>query len=345
MSTLVTILIAVLVFGAIVLIHEAGHFTVAKLCKIKVNEFSIGMGPKIISKKLGETAYSIRLLPIGGFVSMEGEDVESSDEGAFCKKPVYQRIAVVVAGALMNILLGFAVIVVAASTGSKLLTRTVGGFKLDNAPSMVSGLMEGDEIININGRHIFTDSDIKYELLNDADGVFTMVVKRNGEKLSIDNIKFQITKNEDGTQSLLFDFYVNDEAKTVLNVLDYSVRETLSTARLVYISLFDLIMGKYGVNDLSGPVGVVGAIGKASRYGLSTLLYFISLITINIGIFNLLPLPALDGGRLVFLLIEAVRRKPINPKYEGMVHAIGLALLMLLMLVVSAGDIIKLFKE
>lgn len=344
MSNLVTIIIAVLVFGLIVIIHEGGHFTVAKLCKIKVNEFSIGMGPKILSRKKGETAYSLRLLPIGGFVSMEGEDAESDDPNAFFKKPVYQRIAVVVAGAIMNIVLGFAVIVIATCLNGDIATRTVHSFRIDNAPSKLSGLAVGDEIININGRHIFTDSDIKYELLNDSDGIFEMTVKRNGEKVKLNNVQLKIAKNDDGTQKLEVDFYIDQESKNIFNTIGYSACETVSTARLIYISLFDMLTGKYGINDLSGPVGVVGAIGEVTSYGVPSLLYFIALITINIGIFNLLPLPALDGGRLIFLIIEAIRRKPINPKYEGMVHAIGLLLLLALMLFVSINDIFKIFK-
>lgn len=336
------VIIAIIVFGVIIAIHEFGHFAVAKLCNIRVNEFAIGMGPALIKRRKGETLYAVRAIPIGGYVKMEGEDESSEDERAFNKKPVYQRILVVVAGAVMNLLLGFIIIFIATLMSKGISTTVIANFN-ENATSHESGLQVDDKILKINGRRIFVDADIVFELLNDEDGITQMVVERSGEKVHLNDVKFDIEKNEDGTQSINFDFMVYGQQKSFANIVKFTANKTVSTARIIWITLKDLIKGKYGINDLSGPIGVVDAIGQASSMGLVELLALASFITINVGIFNLLPIPALDGGRIVFLIIEGIRRKPIKPEYEGYVHFIGLALLLLLMLVVSISDIVKLF--
>ncbi|NMB30282.1 MAG: peptidase [Clostridiales bacterium] len=336
------VIIAIIVFGVIIAIHEFGHFTVAKLCNIRVNEFAIGMGPAIIKRRKGATLYAVRVIPIGGYVKMEGEDESSEDDRAFNKKPVYQRILVVVAGAVMNLLLGFIIIFVATLMSKGISTTVIASFN-ENAASHESGLQVNDKILKINGRRIFVDADIVFELLNDEDGITQMVVERNGDKIHLNDVKFDIEKNEDGTQSINFDFMVYGQKKNFTNIMKFTANKTVSTARIIWITLTDLIKGKYGINDLSGPIGVVDAIGQASSMGLVELLALASFITINVGIFNLLPIPALDGGRIVFLVIEGIRRKPIKPEYEGYVHFIGLALLLILMLVVSVSDIVKLF--
>ena len=336
------VIIAIIVFGVIIAIHEFGHFAVAKLCNIRVNEFAIGMGPALIKRRKGETLYAVRAIPIGGYVKMEGEDESSEDERAFNKKPVYQRILVVVAGAVMNLLLGFIIIFIATLMSKGISTTVIANFN-ENATSHESGLQVDDKILKINGRRIFVDADIVFELLNDEDGITQIVVERSGEKVHLNDVKFDIEKNEDGTQSINFDFMVYGQQKSFTNIVKFTANKTVSTARIIWITLKDLIKGKYGINDLSGPIGVVDAIGQASSMGLVELLALASFITINVGIFNLLPIPALDGGRIVFLIIEGIRRKPIKPEYEGYVHFIGLALLLLLMLVVSISDIVKLF--
>ena len=336
------VIIAIIVFGVIIAIHEFGHFTVAKLCNIRVNEFAIGMGPAIIKRRKGATLYAVRVIPIGGYVKMEGEDESSEDDRAFNKKPVYQRILVVVAGAVMNLLLGFIIIFVATLMSKGISTTVIASFN-ENAASHESGLQVNDKILKINGRRIFVDADIVFELLNDEDGITQMVVERNGDKIHLNDVKFDIEKNEDGTQSINFDFMVYGQKNNFTNIMKFTANKTVSTARIIWITLTDLIKGKYGINDLSGPIGVVDAIGQASSMGLVELLALASFITINVGIFNLLPIPALDGGRIVFLVIEGIRRKPIKPEYEGYVHFIGLALLLILMLVVSVSDIVKLF--
>ncbi len=350
-----TILIALVVFGVIIAIHEFGHFIVAKLCGIKVNKFAIGMGPVILKKQGKETEYSLRLLPVGGYCAMEGEDAESNDPRAFGKKSVPKRMAVVVAGAFMNIVLGFLLIVVTTLLYQDVATNKIAGFSytvdsvtgehISTSTSETTGLQIGDTIISIDGMRIFTDTDLSYKLRSAESDTMTLVVKRNGEKVTLENVRFYNTK----TESRL-DFYIKAEKCNFFNVIQYSALNTISTGRLIWASLIDLVTGKYGFNDLSGPVGIIGTIGEAASVGetivekLISVLSLAYFITINVGIFNLLPIPALDGARLVFLLIEAIRRKPVNPEHEGLVHFIGLALLMLLMVVVTFQDIVKMIQ-
>ena len=240
------VIIAIIVFGVIIAIHEFGHFTVAKLCNIRVNEFAIGMGPAIIKRRKGETLYAVRAIPIGGYVKMEGEDESSEDDRAFNKKPVYQRILVVVAGAVMNLLLGFIIIFVATLMSKGISTTVIASFN-ENAASHESGLQVNDKILKINGRRIFVDADIVFELLNDEDGITQMVVERNGDKIHLNDVKFDIEKNEDGTQSINFDFTVYGQKKNFTNIMKFTANKTVSTARIIWITLTDLIKGKYGI--------------------------------------------------------------------------------------------------
>lgn len=348
--TLLYILIAVLIFGIIILIHECGHFFVAKACNVKVNEFSLGMGPKIVSWGK-ETKYSLRLLPIGGFVAMEGEDSDSDDDRAFSKKKVWQRLLVVVAGAIMNLLLGFVILIIINSCSDAITTTQIAKFEDDNALSNLTGLKVGDKIIEVNGMKVFSDSDISYQFQNDEDFKFDMVVKRNGEKVKLENVEFEAYETESG-RSLHIDFYVVGDKVNPLTVIRASSGKFLSISRMIWLSLKDMVTGKYGINDLSGPIGIVGAIGdvvgtveqgvKVSEM-LLNLATFVVFITINVGIFNLLPIPALDGSRAMFLILEAIRKKPIKPEYEGIIHMVGMIALLALMAVVMILDIKKLF--
>ncbi len=343
------IIIAIIVFGVIIAVHEFGHFIVAKKCGIKVNEFAIGMGPAIFKKQKGETKYSLRIFPIGGFCAMEGEDADSTDERAFHNQTTIKKIAVLVAGAVMNILLGFVIILIMVSTGEKIGSSTIASFD-KNATSSETGLKIDDKILKINGMKIFVDTDIIYQFTNDTDGIFKMEVLRDGEKIQLNNVKF-VTKSatDISKQQIVIDFKIYSVDKTFLSVLDFSVKKTASVARLIWISLIDLLSGKYGFNELSGPVGIVNVIGTAMSQGqnfienLRMVLNLTIFITINVGIFNLLPLPALDGGRIVFRIAEGITKKRLKPETEGMIHFIGLAALMLLMVVVTFNDISKLF--
>ena len=341
------ILFAIVFFGIIIAAHELGHFTFAKLFGVRVNQFAIGMGPAIWKKQKGETEYSLRLFPIGGFCAMEGEDGESEDDRAFFKKKVWQRMIIVAAGAIVNLILGFLLVLVMLSQENLIGTPQINQF-YENASTQQTGLAEKDYILEINGRRVFSQYDLGFLLARDKDSNVDFVVRRDGEKVELRNVHFDTQTLEDGTESMVYDFIIVGVPPTFLSVMRYGLMETISIGRIIWISLFDLVTGTYGFRDLSGPIGTVGMIAQvtqeATKTDLSPILTILALITINIGIFNLLPIPALDGGRLFFLLIEGIFRKPINRKYEGWIHAVGLVLLFALMLAVSFSDILKLAK-
>ena len=337
------ILISVLVFGLVVMIHEFGHFAVAKICGIKVNEFSIGMGPKIFGKKKGDTEYNLRALPIGGFVAMEGEDEgENMSEGSFNSVPVQSRILVVIAGAVMNMILGFAVLLFLVSGEDAITSRKVKGF-YEKAKTYETGLREDDEIVAINGRKCYIADDIIYEFARTENASADFTVIRDGKKIQLKGVTFDTMENDDGTSRMIIDFYVYPVEKTVHSVVREAANWTISLARTVFLSLIDLVTGHVAINQMSGPVGIVSTISEAVSYGYESVLLILAMITINLGVFNLMPFPALDGGRLLFLLIELLRGKPLNPKYEMFVNARGMIILLGFMAFVTFSDITKLF--
>ncbi|MCR4615827.1 MAG: site-2 protease family protein [Clostridiales bacterium] len=340
------IIVAILFFGLVVMSHELGHFCFAKLFKVKVNEFAIGMGPRILKKKKGETTYALRLLPIGGLVNMEGEEEESNSDRAFCKKPVWQRFIIVAAGATINIILGFILLSIMLSASDLIGTMEVKSFT-ENASTQATGLQVGDKITAINGNHVFSDLDLSFLLQRDQDATVDFTVKRDGKKTELKNVKFD-TYEKDGRQIMVFDFVIIGVKPGLGSVLKYSAGETISVIRIVWLSLFDLFTGHYHMSDMSGPIGVVTYIADAAEQSTKAdptpFLMLTALIAINIGVFNLLPIPALDGGRLFFMFIEMIRRKPIPPKYENAIHAVGLILLLAFMALISVNDVINLIR-
>ncbi|MDR1805237.1 MAG: M50 family metallopeptidase [Clostridium sp.] len=348
------ILVAIVFFGIIIMVHECGHFLTAKLFKVKVHKFALGMGPRLLKWGKGETEYSLRLFPIGGYCMMEGEDGDSEDPRAFGNKKPWQRMIILAAGAAMNLLLGLIVVCVMLSISTDgVISRQIVAFTQDSG-SYQAGLREGDLITKINGKPVFSANDIGYLMARESDGEYEFVVKRDGEKLKISDIKLPVTTAEDGNIEIHYNFYVGEAKKTFGNVVEGSFRQSASLVQMTYLSLFDLVTGRFHLSDMSGPIGIAGTIAdvaentqpdpETGRYDFTMLLTILALITINIGLMNLLPLPALDGGRLLFLLINWVSPKKIPAKYEGWVHAAGFAVLMLLMLVISFGDIMKLIK-
>ena len=336
------ILVAVLIFLFMIFIHELGHFLAAKLMGVRVNSFAIGFGPKLIKWGKGETEYSLRLLPLGGFCAMEGEDEESADQRAFCNKKPWRRFIITAAGAFFNILFGFVIMMIMLIPQERFAVPTVAQFQ-ENAVSQQSGLQEGDEFVKVNGRRIFTTYDLSYTFSNiPDDGKVDLVVKRDGEKVELNDVTFA-TEVVEGINVVSVDFYVEGVEKTPLTFISEAFKNTLSYGRIVWWSLIDIVTGKYGISQVSGPVGVTAAIGEAAKAGFFNLLPMIGLITINLGVFNLLPLPALDGGRLLFIVIEMIRRKPVPQKYEGVIHAVDFLILMGFMLLISFKDIYQLF--
>ena len=354
-STLWPIIVALLIFGLIVVIHEFGHFFFAKLFKVKVNEFAVGFGPALYKKQKGETLYAIRLVPFGGFCSMEGEDEHSDQPGAFHAKKPWKRFIIVAAGAVNNLILGFLLVAIMLGVRGEFNTTTVQGFVKD-ASSYQSGLRAGDEIVEVDGRSVYCASDLSYMMMTSQDDTLSMVVNRDGEEITLNQVKFPMKQNEqDGKTYLAADFGIVREEMTLSKPLDYignTAMETVSIGRVVWMSLVDLVGGRFSLNDMMGPVGVVSTVSDSvsqaaddsSGAGMEYLLYLLAMITINLGIVNLLPLPALDGGRLVFITAEGIFRKPIPQKFEGWVHAVGFALLIGLILIICGNDILRLIR-
>ena len=344
LDLLVKILAALFVFGLVVFVHELGHFVTAKMSGIKVNEFAIGMGPTLFHFGKGETKYALRLFPIGGFVSMEGEDEESNDERSYTRAPLKNRILVIIAGGVMNLILGFVILTILVSNEHAITSRTVAEF-LPNASTQASGLQVGDEIVGVNGRRCFIANDLIYEFLRTQNGIADLEVIRSGQRITLDNVKFDTQPTEDeNLKTIVIDFRVLPIEKTPITVVKEAGRWTCSLARMVFLSVMDLITGRVAVNTLAGPVGVVSVISDAVSYGWDSLAMVMALITINLGVFNLLPVPALDGGKLFLLLVEAIRRKPIPEKYEIFINSAGFVLLMGLMAFATFNDIAKLLK-
>ncbi len=335
-----TFLSAIIILGLLIVFHELGHFTAAKLTGIKVLEFSIGMGPAIFKIQKGETLYSLRALPIGGYVKMEGEDKNSEDERAFVNKPLWARMVVVVAGAIMNFVLAFLIFIIMMIIVPAIPLPVIEELS-PGMPAQEAGLVSGDKIVMLDGNKVRIQKDVSYFLDKNQGEVIKVTVVREGAKLA-----FDVTPryNEEYKRYLLG--YTPKVVKPgFTQIISNAYYETAFLSKAIIVSFKDLITGKVDLGQVSGPVGIVGAIGGAAKAGFEYLLFFAALISINLGIFNLLPIPALDGSRLMFLAIEGIRRKPIDPEKEGMVHMIGLALLMLLLIFVTFNDVSKLFSR
>ncbi len=336
------ILLAIFIFGFMIFIHELGHFMFAKIFKVTIKEFSIGMGPKIFSKKgKDNVAYSLRILPFGGYVAMAGEDEESDDPNAFNKKQAWKRFIIIAAGAVMNLLVGIIIMTILTATTPRFGTTVIGEFNQNSTSAQQ--LQIGDEIIKVGNTRVNTASELSYEIMRKGYKPVNITVKRNGEKISLNNVVFpQVT-----SQGVVFgaiDFKVYGEDRSFASVIKNSFYSCKSTIKMIYDSLFDLITGRYGIEQVSGPIGITGAITEAARTDTYSLFYLIVVISMNLGIFNLLPIPALDGGSLLLLFVEMVIRKPIPSKVENIIKAIGFALIMGLAVIIMLKDILFLFK-
>lgn len=344
MTAIFTIIAAVLIFALMIFVHEFGHFIVAKAVGIRVLEFAIGMGPKLFSKQKGETLYSVRAVPIGGFCAMEGEDENSQDPKAINNKPAWQRLLVLAAGAFMNILLGFVLLTVMMSQGEAVATNKVAQV-IEGTAAYDAGLMPGDVIIKVAGSRTNIAAEVTWATSRRGNAETEFVIKRDGEKKTI-SIQ---PRETDGKYT--YGFVLLSEENSFGNSIKTAYHGTFFYSKLIVGSVVDLFRGDVKVTQLSGPIGIVSEIGSAveetAQTGLPGLLNLINLavlLTINLGIFNLLPLPALDGGRILFVLIEMIRRKPIPPEKEGMVHFVGFALLIMLSIFVACMDIMKFWK-
>ena len=376
------ILFAILMFGFLITIHEFGHYLFARIFKVGVKEFSVGMGPKILSHRSKKTKilYSLRLFPFGGYVSMVGEDESFSDEqehvlakerkddepvftekDALYKKPAWQRLIIMAAGGVFNIIVGVILCgVFVGMTTQSLGSTTIYDFK-ENATSQYY-LEPGDEIVAVNGHSVGILSELSFRIMWEAETPTTAVVENKlGEKITLENVGLMdITLIRDGKKMLIsdvpfsmateqgigmgqMDFQVYREYATFESVTRHTFCQARNNVNQIWASLGGLFTGRVNLSHMSGPVGITEQMTEAAGLGLEYLIYFAALIAINLGVFNLLPIPALDGGRIFFLLIEAVRGKPISPDVEGKIHTVALVFLLALSVFVLFKDIFALF--
>ncbi len=351
-QSLLSLAVTVFIFGLLIFIHEFGHYIVARAFKVGVIEFAIGMGPKLKTWKGKYNDFTIRAIPIGGFVNMVGENDEEIPEEHQYKIPlnersVWKRMLIVVTGPLMNLLLAF-VIMICIVCGSDLIGTSIVAEFDENSVSNQYGLQVNDEIISVNGKTIHCSSDLSYKIISDGIEPIDIVVLRDGKEILLRDVKFG-SENDDGIVMGVMDFRVYGVPKTFGGVLKEAFWQSYSTVYMTFDSLVDTFTGRYGIDAVGGPVAVGGEISdtiEQSEGFKETVLNLAALavmLSVSLGIFNLLPIPVLDGGRLLFYIIEAIRRKPLNPKYERTVSAVFTVLLFGLMAFVLIKDIAGLF--
>ena len=348
------VVLAILVFGVLIFTHELGHFLTAKLFGVRVNEFAICMGPTLFQKKVGETTYSLRLIPIGGFCAMEGEDEASEDPRAFTSAKAWKRAVILVAGSAMNFLTGLLVLVIMYSTVVGFTTPQIVDFYDDCPMHREDGLQVDDTLYEIDGRRVYIYSDVSMLLARNTTGIYDLTVKRDGQLVKLDDFEMTTRPYEENGQTIYrYGLYFGYEDADLGSILKNSWYTALDFARMVWMSLGDLVKGLVSIDDMSGPVGIVSVIAETGKTAESTavaalnITYLAAFIAVNLAVMNMLPIPALDGGRVFFLLInelaQLVLRRKIDPKYEGYIHAAGMLLLLAFVAFVSFKDIWKLF--
>ena len=339
----------ILILGAIVLVHEFGHFIFSKMFGVYVYEFSIGMGPKLLhyKKKNGETEYCIRLIPIGGFVSLAGEDADDNnkipEDRKLYSKPVWQRFLIMVAGVMNNFIFAFLLLFVMALIYGSATTKPIVSDVTLGMPAEAAGIQKGDTIISIDGDKISSFSEIQLYLQTSEGKEMEFVIKdKNGNKKTV-MITPEKTLDEDGKDKYIIGIALDTKVnKGFISSLKYAGETTLSLYKLMFTTIKQLFNGRASVKDLSGPVGIYTIVSEESKSGFNNLLYLTAYLSINVGFINLLPFPAFDGGRVVFLIIEKIRRKRTPAKIEAIVNGIGFCLLILLMIFVTFNDILRL---
>lgn len=346
------IIIAILMFGILIAVHEFGHFTAAKLCGVRVEEYSIGMGPALWKHQRGETLYALRALPIGGYCAMTGEDEASDDPRAFINQKVWKKLIILVAGSFMNFLLGLVLVYVMYIGAEAFVAPVIDNFMPDCPYENEAGLQKGDEFYSINGQRVYLVNDVS-EFLLKGDGTYDIVVLRDGKKLEISD--FELTLREyEGYDSPKFGFLFGYEKASFKTMLEYTWKTSMEFSRWVWMGLDQLVSGEVGLNEMSGPVGIVdmmndaGQSAESAKMAFDNIIYISAFIAINLAIMNMLPIPALDGGRVFLLvvtvIIEAITRKKLDPKYENYINMAGMVLLLTLMAFVMFNDVWKLFR-
>lgn len=351
-----TILFAILLFSLVIFVHELGHFVAAKLSGVQVNEFAIFMGPALVKWKRGETQYSIRCIPLGGYCAMEGEDEDTDNPRSFLKAAWWKRLFILLAGCFMNFVTALLLMVIVYLPVKETVVPVIESFESYATINGENGLREGDEIVELDGERVYVRGDINQILALNPGDTHDVVVRRDGKTVKLDNFLMQTHPVilEDGSTAQMYGMVFSVEQLGLLDRLDLGWRQFLNSGRLVRMSLQMLLSGKAGVKDLTGPVGIVSAMSQTASASESALdavlnlLFFGAFLSTNLGIFNLLPIPALDGGRsfalLIITAIEKITKKKVNPKYEAYIHGIGMVLLMALLIFVVFKDIFTIFK-
>ena len=348
-----TILFAILLFSILIFVHELGHFLAAKASGVRVNEFSLFMGPAIFKKQVGDTLYALRCIPIGGYCAMEGEDQDTDDPHSFQKAAWWKRLLILVAGSAMNLVAGFLILAIVFAPATQFVMPVIESSEEGCTVVREDGLHVGDEILKLDGETIYVQSDFATILQLNPGDTHDIVVKRNGEKLVFNDYLMEkhLFPGEE-TERYGFSFSVVDA--TLKNKAQYVWNTGINVVRSVRLSLQMLLSGQAGLKDMTGPVGIVQIMSDTAENSATALdafynmLYFGGFIAINLAVMNLLPIPALDGGRVVGLLltcvIEGITRKKLDPKYEGYIHGAGMILLLVLMALIFFKDIFVIFK-
>ncbi len=350
------IIAALLLFGILIAVHELGHFLAAKACGVRVNEFAVGMGPTLWQKQKGETQYSLRAFPVGGFCAMEGEEEESDDPAALNNQGFWKKLLIFAAGAAMNFLAGLLIIFFLYLPAQGFYQPVLSGFA-DGCPLQgADGLQVGDRLVSIDGERVYVYSDVSLLLGLNNTGVFDLVVDRSGEKVRLDDFAMerQTYTDQSGNAYSGYGLFFGAAEATFGDKLAYTWNNAVDFVRLVRLSLQMLVNGQAGLKDLSGPVGIVstmvqvGEQSESTRAAVENIAYIGALVAVNLAVMNLLPLPALDGGRIFFLVVNAVAmllfKKKIPAKYENYIHFAGLVLLLALMVVLVFSDVGKLIR-
>lgn len=351
-----SVLFAILLFSILIFVHELGHFMAAKLSGVRVNEFALFMGPAIWKKQVGDTLYSIRTIPIGGYCAMEGEDEDTDDPHSFQKATWWKRLIILVAGAAMNFLVGILLMIIVYLPAKQVVVPVISRFESYCTLGGEDGLQLGDKILELDGEKIYLQSDFSLILSLNPGDTHDLVVLRDGEKLELKDFKMETHEvvDADGYSQWMYGMSFSYKTLDLPGKLSLAWAQSLDTVRMVRLSLQMLLTGQAGLKDMSGPVGIVQQMSEVAEASSTTkdalrnMLYFGGFIAINLGVMNLLPIPALDGGRVVGVLIttavEAVTKRKINPKYEGYLHGAGMILLLALMAVIMFKDIFVLFR-